>query len=99
MKHRTNSAISNPFQYLHAVAVCIAMCTAWPPPKSLAAELVNLEGTWRIAVARSSFSPDGGAIPFTAMGRKRYEENKLNQGKGNYDAYDMANARCASPGL
>jgi hypothetical protein len=65
----------------------------------MAADSVNLEGTWRIAVARSSFSADGEAIPFTAMGRKRYEENKLNLGKSNYDAYDMANARCASPGL
>jgi hypothetical protein len=72
---------------------------AWSPAKSLAAESINLEGTWRISVAQGSFSPDSGAIPFTETGRKRYEENRLSLGKGNYGAYDMANARCASPGL
>jgi len=99
MEHRMNSAIGTPRLYLRAAAVCIAICMAWSPAISLAADPSNLEGTWKISVPQASFSPDGGSIPFTAVGRQQYEENKLSLAKGDYDAYDMANARCASPGL
>jgi len=99
MKHRIICAMGTSFRYVHAAAMCIAICAAWSPAPSRTAEPRNLEGTWKIAVAQVAFSPDGGAIPFTATGRQRYEENKRNLAAGNYEAYDMANARCASPGL
>jgi len=66
---------------------------------ALAADGVNLEGTWKIASPQASFKPEGGAIPFTAEGRKHYQDNKRHQAKRDYDDYDYATSRCASPGL
>lgn len=63
------------------------------------AEGINLEGVWKISVPQESFKPVSGEIPFTAEGRKRYQANKRHLAKGNYDAYDIATSRCASPGL
>ncbi len=42
--------------------------------------------------------PLGGSVPFTAQGRKQYEENKRLQAKGDYDDYDITLSRCNSPG-
>ena len=64
-----------------------------------AAEGMNLEGMWKISAPQSSFKPEGGSIPFTAEGRKRYLANKRAQAKRDYDSYDFATSRCASPGL
>ena len=69
------------------------------PSQSSAAETANFEGMWKIAVPASSFKPEGGSIPFTAAGRKRYQDNKRLQAQGKFDDYDYAKARCASPGL
>lgn len=99
MKHRMNAVIGTPSRFLHALALCLAVGIAGSPARSLAANPVNLEGTWRISAPRAAFQADGAAIPFTEAGRKRYEENRLSLAKANYGAYDMANARCASPGL
>ena len=65
----------------------------------IAADPVNLEGMWKLATPQSSFKPEGGSIPFTAEGRKRYQENKRYQAQGKFDEYDYATSRCASPGL
>jgi hypothetical protein len=83
---------------LRAGALCLAACAALLSLPATAAE-ANLEGTWRIAVPQAAFKPISGEIPFTAQGRKQYQENKRNQAKRNYDVYDIATARCASPGL
>jgi hypothetical protein len=66
---------------------------------ALAADGVSLEGAWKIPDAQTSFKPEGGAIPFTAEGRKRYQDNRRHQAKKAYDDYDYATSRCASPGL
>lgn len=67
--------------------------------RSFAADPVDLGGMWKIVAAQSALTPESGAIPFTQEGRKRYLENKRNLAKGDYDAYDWATSRCASPGL
>ena len=87
------------FSCLHAIALQLAVCAAVLPLRTIAADVVNLEGTWRIAAPQSSFKPEGGRVPLTAEGRKRYQQNKLAQAKGNFDDYDYATSRCASPGL
>ena len=83
---------------LRAGALCLAACAALLSLSATGAE-VNLEGTWKIAAPQDSFKPASGPIPFTAEGRKRYQQNKRHQAKGNYDDYDIAAARCSSPGL
>jgi hypothetical protein len=75
------------------------MAAALLPARAPAADPVNLEGTWKISAPQSAFKPEGGSIPFTDIGRKRYEENKRNLAKHAYEEYDYATARCASPGL
>jgi len=58
----------------------------------------NLEGVWKNVTPTSSLKPVSGAIPFTAQGRKQFDENKRLQAKGNIDDYDIALSRCSSPG-
>jgi len=87
------------FSYLNAVALQLAVCATLLPLRTIAADPVNLEGTWRIAAPQTSFKPEGGAVPFTAKGRKRYQQHKRDQAKGDFDDYDYATSRCASPGL
>ena len=86
--------------YRHAAGLCLAAFAALLPSQYLAAaDAVNLEGTWKITAAQVSFKPASGSIPFTEKGRKRYQENKRNLAKRNYDDFDYMTARCASPGL
>lgn len=84
---------------LCSLAIGLAVAVISTPSRSLAAEPVNFEGTWQISAAQSSFKPAGGSIPFTEKGRQRYQENKRYLAKRNFDEYDYATARCASPGL
>jgi hypothetical protein len=79
-------------------ALCLAMATALLSAHASAADS-NLEGTWKISAPQSAFKPQGGSIPFTDLGSKRYAENKRYLAKRAYDQYDYATARCASPGL
>jgi hypothetical protein len=59
----------------------------------------GIEGTWRISRPESTFKPvDGAVLPFTDKGRKLYETNEAARVKGDYEAFDMTMARCASPG-
>ena len=69
------------------------------PVQSSVADAVNLEGVWQLAAPQSFFKPEGGAIPFTTEGRKRYRQNKRFQAQGKIEEYDYAKTRCASPGL
>jgi hypothetical protein len=80
-------------------ALCLAVVAALLPARAPAADPVNLEGTWKISTPQSAFKPEGGSVPFTDIGRKRYAENKRNLAKRAYEEYDYATARCASPGL
>lgn len=80
------------------VLVCIVACL----PSVLSAADINgtkIAGTWKISAPQSSFKPEGGGIPFTRAGKKRYEENKRHRAKGEYDEYDYSMSRCSSPGM
>jgi len=79
--------------------LCLAIAVACLSARAPAAEPANLEGTWKISAPQSAFKPEGGSIPFTETGRKRYAANKRNLAKGAYEEYDYATARCASPGI
>lgn len=65
----------------------------------IAFSAADIQGTWKITAPQEAFKPEGGATPFTARGRMTYESNKRHQAKRDYDSYDYATARCASPGL
>ena len=80
-------------------ALCLAIAATLLSARAPAADPVNLEGMWKISTPQSAFKPEGGSIPFTDIGRKRYAENKRNLAKRAYEEYDYATARCASPGL
>ena len=79
--------------------LCLTMAAALLSARALAADPVNLEGTWKLSAPQPAFKPEGGSIPFTAFGRKRYAQNKRNLASGAYEEYDYATARCASPGV
>ena len=58
-----------------------------------------LEGTWQLSQPRTLLVPsDGDAVPFTAEGRKLYEQNKALARKDDY-SFDTTIDRCASPGM
>lgn len=77
----------------------VALCMLSGLSTGVQAEGVNLVGFWKISAPQSSFKPEGGEIPFTDIGRKRYLENKRLRDAGEYDEYDRMTSRCASPGL
>lgn len=83
----------------YALTLCLAMSGGLLTLPSIAAEPMSLEGTWKVIAPQAAFKPEGGSIPFTEKGRQRYQENKRHLAKRNYDEYDYATARCASPGL
>jgi hypothetical protein len=58
----------------------------------------NLEGVWKIVAPTTTLKPISGSVPFTAQGRKQYEDNKRLKAKGAYDDYDITLSRCNSPG-
>jgi hypothetical protein len=60
--------------------------------------MASLEGVWKILAPTKALKPVSGAIPFTAQGRKHYEQNRRLQAKGAYDDYDITLSRCSSPG-
>ena len=84
---------------LQRATACLAACMGWLSLPVIAADSANLQGTWKIRTPQESFKPVSGEIPFTEQGRKQFQENKRHQAKRNYGAYDIATARCASPGL
>jgi hypothetical protein len=81
-----------------AGVLAFVACAISRPMQSMAADPVNLEGTWKIASPQTSFKPEGGAVPFTASGRREYQENKRKRAKRDFDPYDLMIARCSSPG-
>lgn len=59
----------------------------------------DLEGTWLVTKSQALLTPaNGEPIPFTAEGRKIYEDNKASALKGDYE-FDETMDRCASPGV
>ena len=77
----------------------LVLCAASLSFPAIAADPVNLEGTWKIAAPQAAFKPEGGSIPFTTAGRKHYQQNLKLLAAGKFDDFDYTTARCASPGL
>ena len=75
------------------------LCAALLPLSALAADPANLQGMWKISAPQVAFKPEGGSIPFTAKGRKAYRQNERYLAKRDYQDFDYATARCASPGV
>lgn len=64
----------------------------------LAAEKPTIEGVWQIAHPQTRLLPlDGKPLPFTAEGRKQFEDNRASAAKGDY-SYDSTLSHCTSPG-
>jgi len=94
MEARRKSIGSHAWRFHLILWSCVVL-----PLRSFAADPVDLEGTWKIAAPQAAFTPEKRSVPFTQAGRKRHSENRRNLAKGNYDAFDLATSRCASPGL
>jgi hypothetical protein len=59
----------------------------------------KIEGVWKLARPQVLLAPaDGSPLPLTDEGRRRYDANKAYAAKGDYESYDMTQARCSSPG-
>jgi hypothetical protein len=60
---------------------------------------MRLQGVWKLASPPAVLRPpDGAALPFTALGKMKYERNRAAAAKGDY-SFDMTEMRCSSPGL
>jgi len=59
----------------------------------------SLEGVWKAVGSTNTLKPVNGPVPFTAQGRKQFDENKRLKAKGAYDDYDITLSRCNSPGV
>jgi len=64
----------------------------------VSATAAGIEGTWKISVPASSFTPADGPIPFTAEAKQDYEDNKASLAKGDF-SFDRTQSRCSSPGV
>lgn len=82
---------------LSAIGTMLALAVA--ASGASAAEPANLEGMWKIEAPQETFKPEGGVVPFTAAGRKRYQQNKRALAEKRFGDFDFATGRCASPGL
>lgn len=58
----------------------------------------QFEGVWKITTPSGTLKAPS-AIPFTAKGRKEYDDNKKMRARRAYDDYDIATSRCSSPGV
>jgi hypothetical protein len=64
-----------------------------------APERPKLDGTWKLAPARSEFAPAGGGeLPLTDAAKKQYENNKQLAAKGDF-SFDTTATSCSAPGL
>jgi len=77
-----------------ALAVASVAASAAAQPAT-----AGLEGVWKLATPTKTLKPVSGPVPFTAQGRKQYEENRRLKAKGDYDDYDITLSRCNSPGV
>jgi len=59
----------------------------------------NLDGAWKLSKSQTLLTPaNGEPIPFTAEGKKIYDQNKASAQKGEF-GFDETMDRCASPGM
>lgn len=82
---------------LAAIAAALAVLLA--PSGVVAAETATIQGTWKISAPQTAFKPEKGAVPFSAQGRKRYQENQRALAEKRFDDFDYVTGRCASPGV
>jgi hypothetical protein len=76
----------------------VAAAIALPAAIAQAQPVAAFEGTWAVVPHTAVLKPLNGAVPFTAEGRKQYEENKRSRAKGDFE-FDSANLVCSTPGL
>ena len=89
---------SGPRHSVGTLLIAMLVAAAIVASAALQAAEPNLQGVWKIAAPTNTLKPLNGPVPFTAQGRKQYEENKRLQAKGAYDDYDITLSRCNSPG-
>ena len=59
----------------------------------------NMDGAWKLSKPQTLLAPaNGEPIPFTAEGKKIYDQNKASAQQGKFD-FDEVMDRCASPGM
>ncbi|EIZ79589.1 hypothetical protein WSK_1822 [Novosphingobium sp. Rr 2-17] len=78
------------------IAACGIVSVAVLPRSALAE--TDLSGTWRIVAPRSSIASENLTIPFTAQGKKQYDENRRKRAKRDLE-FDRTASRCAAPGV
>ena len=89
------------FRHRHGIGAVLASALAAAGIAASAAAqpaTPNLEGVWKLAAPTNTLKPVSGPVPFTAQGRKQYEENRRLKAKGAYDDYDITISRCSNPG-
>ena len=75
-----------------AIAANLALFPAY------SATSAGIEGTWKIRLPASSFTPTDGPISFTTDAKQDYEDNKAALEKGDF-SFDRTQSRCSSPGV
>jgi hypothetical protein len=78
---------------MRRLAQYVVTCYLVMAAGTTSADGANLAGTWKNIAPQSSLKPEGGVIPFTAEGKKRYAENKRYKAKKDYDEYDYTTSR------
>jgi hypothetical protein len=89
---------SHPRRNFGAVLTGVLVCAGIAASAAASQATPNLEGVWKIVAPTKTLRPISGPVPFTAQGRKQYDENKRLQAKAAYDDYDITLSRCNSPG-
>lgn len=78
-----------------SAAIALVLAVAFPASASAEA---NLTGTWQAVTPRSSIVSGSAPLPFTALGKERYQENRRNKAKRDLE-FDRTTTRCAAPGV
>jgi hypothetical protein len=94
-----NMIKSRPRHVTGAVVAGVLLAAGIAASAAAASATPDLQGVWKLAAPTKTLKPVSGSVPFTAQGRKQYEENKRLQAKGDYDDYDITLSRCNNAGV
>lgn len=86
------------FLRVGAILVGAMLCNASGALAQVESAHPEFEGVWQIATPSTTLKLPG-SIPFTAKGRRAYENNWALKARGAYDDYDITTSRCSSPGV
>ena len=86
------------FLRVGAILLGAMLCDASGAFAQVQSDHPEFEGVWKIATPTTTLKLPG-AIPFTAKGRREYDNNRELKARRAYDDYDIATARCSSPGV